>query len=607
MPSVLQSLRFKLIVIVSAFIVALCSASSWLSVTTMISSASDIFVKQGIPFVRKVAASIDPSAFARVATSLDSSDPYYIEAQAQMLAEKRSFGCVFLYTMIRTADGRFLYIIDGSSTPDDTENFSVLGAEEDVSSYGSSFLRLFSDGTEYQSSLVKQEGWGWLITVAVPIRDSDGSVIGIVACDFDGATLHRQIVSFTLKQLIICVACLGFGAILLFFLSRLIFLPVREIAKPMKEIASGGGNLTREISVKTENEITVLAITFNGFVRKLREIVVSIRDSIRALSGVGLTLKADSEKTHTALSVFVENIDGIRSLATRQDTMSGEAFHGIANLEGRIETLDRQIISQSSSLTQSFAAIEEMSANISSVNGTLEKVSDQYRSLVTDSENGREIQEKVSGQIGEILRYSERLSEANTLIQTIANQTNLLAMNAAIEAAHAGEAGKGFAVVADEIRKLAATSHEQSVSIKKLLTDIHSLIESIVESSGNSLASFSGINGKIGTINMMVAELSHAMDEQNTGSREILASISEIKASSREVTAGTASLKAESRAVYLDVEELKRTANEILGKVEGTRAQTDEMRAIAKRLEAATAENGASIAAVTDIVGQFVV
>jgi methyl-accepting chemotaxis protein len=607
MASIAKSLKFKFFLIVAFFIVTICSFSSWLSITSMVKSTVDIFLQSGYPLVRKVAAGIDPESFEKLAKSLDSSDPYYAETQKWMLEQKESVACRYLYTMIHTDDGKFLYVIDGSCPPDDEENFSPIGTDEDVSTYGPDFVKLFTEGKEYHSGLQYQEGWGWLITVAVPIKSSSGSVLGIVACDFDGTYLRSVIVWFTVKQLFIALACLGIGLVLLFFISRLIFAPIRMIAVPMEAIAKGGGNLTMTIPVGAENEITVLARLFNVFVGKLREIVSSIRDAVNSLSNVGNSLKEDSAKTHTAVTRLVENVDKIRELAMRQEKLAERNFTEIANLEGQIEVLNCQVVSQSSSLTQSFAAIEEMSANIGSVNQTIEKISEQYSSLVDESERGKNIQERVTGQIADILKHSEGLSEANTMIQTIADQTNLLAMNAAIEAAHAGEAGKGFAVVADEIRKLAATSHDQSASIKQLLTDIHTLIESIVESSDKSLASFNGINAKIGSINMMVSELQNAMEEQNTGSREILVSINSIRSSCHEITSESARIKGEAGSVSSSVGEFKLASGQILDKVEQTKIQTSEMESVANRLDEATDQTGKNIGLVSDIVSQFIV
>jgi methyl-accepting chemotaxis protein len=605
MGSMAKSIKFRFFLILSVFILAMCGVSTWLSIRSIVSSVTAVYVRSGTPVVTRVSALLDGDRFSRVAGSLDASDPYYEEARLAILAIKKETDCRFLYTMIRTADGKFLYAIDGSTTPDDEENFSPLGAEEDVSTYGPAFARTFDDGTPYSSGLEYQEGWGWLITITAPIRDSVGNVVGIVAGDFDGTGLRAQIVSFALKQSLIGFVCVAIGFVILLFIMRLVFSPLAAIARPLDEIARGAGNLSLRIPVNGDNEITALAASFNAFLEKLRDIVVSIRESLGSLSGTGSTLKENSDRTSESLTVFVEAMDGIRELAHRQESRTAGAFGEIEALEGHIGSLGTQIVSQSTALAQSFAAIEEMGANIESVNGTIGKISGQYRSLVEDSDGGRSLQETVSARIAEIKKNSEGLSEANTLIQAIADQTNLLAMNAAIEAAHAGEAGKGFAVVADEIRKLAATSMNQSVSIRKMLDDIHSLIGGIVEASGSSLANFNAIAGKISAVNDMLLELSRAMDEQSVGSREILGTVNDIKGSNATVMRETEALKGEASSVYREVEELKRAAVEILEKAERAGSGTDEMRAMARAFKDAAEENAKSIDAVTGIVGKF--
>jgi len=602
-----KTLKFRFITLFTVFIVLLCTISAWMSVNTMIRSVTSIFLENGVPLATKVAERIDPAAFARLSASLDATDPYYQTTQEWMLREKETIHCAFLYTMIRTADGRYLYLIDGSSTPDDTENFSPLGAEEDVASYGPEFLKAFDKGSTTHSGLQFQDGWGWLISVYVPVKDAAGATIGVIGCDFAAADLHARIVTFVRRQILVALACLVFGLILVGYLTRLIFEPVRMIAGPMREISNGGGNLTMQIPVVAKNEISALAEDFNGFLRKLQEIVLSIRVSVDALSSTGVSLKADSERTSATLASFLENISGIRDLALRQDGMATETFQKISLLESRVQTLDDQVTSQASALVQAFAAIEEMTANVRSVTQIIGKISEQYSLLVSDSEKGREIQEEVAEKAGAILKKSEGLSEANMLIRTIADQTNLLAMNAAIEAAHAGELGKGFAVVADEIRKLAATSLNQSSSISSLLEGIHELIGRIVAASGSSLESFNGISKKIISINTMVLEVSGAMDEQDSGSKEILQTISSIKQSCKTVTDESSNMRTDSRALFLEVQELKTAANEILDKVERTRARTDAMRETGDRLAIAAENNGKNIGQVSGIVGQFVV
>jgi len=137
--------------------------------------------------------------------------------------------------------------------------------------------------------------------------------------------------------------------------------------------------------------------------------------------------------------------------------------------------------------------------------------------------------ETVSGQTGSIEGQSDSLQQANSVIAGIASQTNLLAMNAAIEAAHAGDAGKGFSVVADEIRKLAEESSRQSKSIGTSLKAVITSIENIVKSTGQAEKAFVNVIGIVDALIPSSAQISGAMEEQNAGSSQILEALGTLK------------------------------------------------------------------------------
>lgn len=155
-----KTLKFKFIALFVSFVVAICTVSAWLSVSTMERSATEIFIDNGLPVAEKIANGINPVAFSRLAASLDPDDPYYEATRLWMLKEKQSINCAFLYTMVRSADGRYLYVIDGSCPPEDTENFSPLGAEEEASGFGPEFFKVFDTGVMAFSGLERQETWG---------------------------------------------------------------------------------------------------------------------------------------------------------------------------------------------------------------------------------------------------------------------------------------------------------------------------------------------------------------------------------------------------------------------------------------------------------------
>ena len=190
---------------------------------------------------------------------------------------------------------------------------------------------------------------------------------------------------------------------------------------------------------------------------------------------------------------------------------------------------------QAAAVSQSSASIEEMIANIRSVTETLTRNIEKVKELEIASDVGRSGLGGVATNIQEIGRESESLLEINSVMENIASQTNLLSMNAAIEAAHAGEAGRGFAVVADEIRKLAESSGNQSKTISAVLKKIKDSIDTITKSTGNVLSKFEEMDGGIKIVAEQDNNILKAMEEQNQGSQEVMAAISEVNSITHQV------------------------------------------------------------------------
>jgi methyl-accepting chemotaxis protein len=184
---------------------------------------------------------------------------------------------------------------------------------------------------------------------------------------------------------------------------------------------------------------------------------------------------------------------------------------------------------QADSVNTSSSAIEEMTANIHAVTQTLIANSKNVSDLMEASELGKTGVQAVAEKIQEITRDSEGLLEINAVMENIASQTNLLSMNAAIEAAHAGESGKGFAVVAAEIRKLAESSGQQSKTTAAMLKKIKSSIDSITKSSDEVLTRFEAIDYSVRTVSEHEYNIRNAMEEQQAGGRQILESISRLR------------------------------------------------------------------------------
>jgi len=171
----------------------------------------------------------------------------------------------------------------------------------------------------------------------------------------------------------------------------------------------------------------------------------------------------------------------------------------------------------------------------------------------------------VASDIQEISRESEGLLEINAVMENIASQTNLLSMNAAIEAAHAGEAGKGFAVVADEIRKLAESSSDQSKTIGTVLKKIAESIRKITDSTENVLKKFEAIDSGVRTVSDQEEIIRNAMAEQGEGSKQILQGVGNVNEITRQVKAGSEEMLEGSKEVMNESRNLEMITQEITG------------------------------------------
>jgi len=337
-------------------------------------------------------------------------------------------------------------------------------------------------------------------------------IIGILFIGTEMSTIDKtisQYSSIAVKIILIIAAVLIVIAVLLtsWGSKRIIVTPIVEVAGVIKIVAKG--DLTRKTDVNTNDEIGDLANDFNIMVTKMRELIGAMRHKIDGLTNTGF--------------------DSMKSKMNKQEESAAEADKAVKMIKDNIDNMNRQIDEQSTSINTSSSAVEQMTANIHSVTNTLIKNSENVKELTEASENGKVGVQAVAEKIQEIVRQSEGLLEINSVMENIASQTNLLSMNAAIEAAHAGEVGKGFAVVAGEIRKLAESSSNQSKSTANMLKKIKASIDGITAASNDVLSRFNVIDEKVKTVSIHEENIRNAMEEQEIGGRQILDSMGRLK------------------------------------------------------------------------------
>ena len=252
---------------------------------------------------------------------------------------------------------------------------------------------------------------------------------------------------------------------------------------------------------------------------------------------VGTQLAANMTQTTSAIHQINTNIDGIKQQAiTQADNISKTTTTTIKDIVYTIKQLNEDIETQAASVVEASASVEEMVTNINAIGQTLAKTDAAISELTTATTAGKTTIINSNTVTKKIAEESGYLLEASSVIQHIASQTNLLAMNAAIEAAHAGEAGKGFAVVADEIRKLAEEASTQGKTITSTLKTLSGEIDILAASSKTVEDKFTAIFDLSTQVKTMSTRLTEAMREQEKGSKEVLTAMKSINTVIKEVT-----------------------------------------------------------------------
>ena len=444
-------------------------------------------------------------------------------------------------------------------------------------------------GVRYISAVSTMRYSGWTLLLTAPVSE------------FMSENVINLINTFIVIALIQLIVAIGFGI----FIARNITQPINHVIEAMRNIAQGEGDLTIELPASGKDETSILSSYFNQTILKLNNSIRQIGADSREMEMVG----SDLESNMVSVSEFVTKItSGIESLKDRfieQEESVSDTAAAIEHIIKTVQLLNDSIGKQVAMVAESSSSFDKMTQSINAVGENVVETREAIRNLSAATNDGRETLAKANEMSQRISEASGDLIEAGSVIENIASKTNLLAMNAAIEAAHAGEAGKGFAVVAMEIRKLAEGSSAQGKKISVTLKNLSAEIGSLAGAAAGAVEKFNVISSYSKGLSGSIEGVVRAMNEQEENGKIIWNIINDVSGLTNEVKSGSGEMLVNGEKVVSATKLLDELTRILRENINDIASQTQLINEAAQESLEITVKNKQSIDGLVVEVGKF--
>jgi methyl-accepting chemotaxis protein len=433
------------------------------------------------------------------------------------------------------------------------------------------------------------------------VTGKDWVLVSIVPAATIFTATNRALIMMLFLSMALLVAGIAISTIV----TRKMSAPLRDLQKFSEKVAEGDfSNIALNYR---SSEASRLSEGFNAINKNISALVRTITGNAISLEKIGTELSDTMAQSLIQVSQITRRTEDMNNKAISQSASVTETNEAMDKIVSNIDKLNTNIEDQTDKISESSKSVEDMIMSIAQINKNLIKNKENVDKLSAASEQGHSAIEQISQDIQQVAKESERLLEINAVMENISSKTNILSMNAAIEAAHAGEVGKGFAVVADEIRKLADSSGEQAKTVSQVLKKIKDALDGINKSTAVALGHFAVIENTVKTVTEEEVKIRKSVEEQDAGSQYILQTINNsltitqnVKNGSEEMLTGSQQIISEGKHLELVTQDLKQGINEITSSI-------NQLSTAVKRVSEISRQNNESVQTVVHELSRFII